>query len=113
MKKISASKWSKLLEKKGDAPVVTKTISGNVENQEIDIEIKTSISMGGRMAFAEGVCDSCFDELDGDYLPYAKSVSFNIHLLNYFTNIEVRDRAKHRLFDIKIHIEKRVNRNEI
>lgn len=89
MKKISVNKWSKLLEKKIDIPVVTKIIKGQVQDQTLEVEIKTDISMLDRMSFAKNVCEACFDEVDGSYIPYAKDVSFGVYLVNYFTNVDV------------------------
>lgn len=88
MKKVSVTKWSKLLGKNPNIASVAKTITGEDQDQTIEIEIKTSISMDDRMSFSKDVCDACFDEVDNTYIPYAKEVSFKLCLLQYFTNID-------------------------
>jgi hypothetical protein len=89
MKKISANKWSRMLEKKSAISTVTKIISGQNPEQTLEVEIMADISTKDRMSFAKSVCEACFDEVDGSYIPYAKEISFKIYLVNYFTNIDI------------------------
>ena len=55
----------------------------------LPIKVKPYLEMMERMAFTKEVVESCFDDTDGSYIPYAFDVSLGIMLVQYFTNIDV------------------------
>lgn len=93
MKKVSVNKWKKMLPKKAIAEhEATVHFNGNEETMQI--VVTSNLTMMDRMAFAKDIVESCFDEISGDYIPYAFDVAFAVNLIQYFTNVDVGDNAE-------------------
>ena len=88
MKKVSVNKWKKLLPKE-KATEVEANVHFVDTDDVLPIKVKPYLEMMERMAFAKEVAESCFDDVDGSYIPYAFDVSLGIMLVQYFTNIDV------------------------
>ena len=65
----------------------TSTITYKINGEDINIEVKRSISKEDKASFIMYVVDNCFD--GGIYSPIFKSELFNIALLEYYTDISV------------------------
>ena len=89
MKNVSINKWEKMIEKHEKSVMAKVHTKANPEDEGIEVEVKIGMPIEARMAFAKNVVESCFSELDGQFVPYAWTVAWNLYLVSEFTNITI------------------------
>lgn len=109
MKEISYAKIDKVI--KNEALPKTATIHLNAGDEQIEVEVKTSLSLRERTDMTFEIADMIFpDDAEAVYMPMFEKYAQVFTVLKYYTNIKADTNVERVLaFDRATHILDRIN----
>lgn len=90
VKRVSINAFEKYVEANRNDAVIEKKIG------EMDVVIKTRLTLTEMLTFADAVVNGCFSGKDGTYMPELKDFLIQYNIIEHYTNIALPANAKQR-----------------